>query len=122
MLPRHRAAKPCVVCLSIPDSRVATAEETVTVTFGRRRGPAMEVCGPHRDEMAKALEPYLSAAADAHRRRAAAGLGRGALPLQPHEDLEVIRAWAVAEGLPVSRRGGVSHQVIERYRAAHRDR
>jgi hypothetical protein len=98
------------------------AEETVTVAFGRRRAPALELCAQHRGEIAKVLEPYLAAAADAHRRRAAAGLGRGALPLQPHEDLEVIRAWAQAEGLPVSRRGGVSHQVIERYRAAHRDR
>jgi hypothetical protein len=121
MLPRHRAAKPCVVCLSLPDSPVAAAEETVTVAFGRRRVP-LEVCGQHRGEIAKVMEPYLAAAADAHRRRAAAGLGRGALPLEPHEDLEVIRAWALAEGLPVSRRGGVSHQVIERYRAAHRDR
>jgi hypothetical protein len=101
---------------------VVPAEDTVIVTFGRRRVPAIEICGEHRAELAKVLEPYLAAGADAHRRRSAAGLGRGALPLQPHEDLEAIRTWALEEGLPVSRRGGVSHQVIERYRAAHRRR
>ncbi|MDQ1681810.1 MAG: Lsr2 [Frankiaceae bacterium] len=122
MLSRPRAPKPCSVCLSLPDSRVVPAEDTVIVTFGRRRVPAIEICGEHRAELAKVLEPYLAAGADAHRRRSAAGLGRGALPLQPHEDLEAIRTWALDEGLPVSRRGGVSHQVIERYRAAHRRR
>ncbi len=75
MLSRPRAAKPCSVCLSLPDSRVVAAEDTVLIAFGRRRVPALEICGKHRGELAKVPEPYLAAAADADRRRAAAGLG-----------------------------------------------
>jgi hypothetical protein len=65
-------------------------------------------------ELRQAINKYTSVA------RRAAGRPRSATrPVPGGSDTKAARAWAVANGIPVSARGRIHSEVMERYAAAH---
>lgn len=66
----------------------------------------------HRDELLRALQPYIDAGRRQGRRPAATRNGS-----TTGENLAVVRAWARDNGHEVSNRGRVPNAIIEAYRA-----
>lgn len=65
----------------------------------------------HRDELLRALQPYIDAGRRQGKKPAAARRGSST-----GEDLAAVRTWARANGHEVSDRGRVPNAIIEAYR------
>ncbi len=104
----------CDVCTR-SGADVPAAAAAVRVAL-RSRSVAVDLCPEHAEALERALEPVL-AAGEARARRPAVS---SAFPrLTDGEDREQIRAWALAEGLPVARSGTISAAVLASWRRAH---
>ncbi|WP_188190340.1 histone-like nucleoid-structuring protein Lsr2 [Nonomuraea sp. SYSU D8015] len=82
----------------------------------------IDLSGPNREKLEKALAPFITKARAVRaprggrgRRAAAAGSARG---LSREKSAE-IRKWARDHGLPVSERGRIAATVVKQYEAAH---
>jgi len=68
----------------------------------------------HADELRGALSRFISAS------RKLGGRGRPARgTATAANDTKAIRAWAIANGIPINTRGRIQAEVIEKYAAAH---
>lgn len=67
----------------------------------------------HAQELRQAIGKYASVA------RRSAGRPRSAARPAGSSDTKAARAWAIANGIPVSARGRIHSEVMERYAAAH---
>jgi hypothetical protein len=88
-----------------------------TVTFGYRgRQYEIDLNQKNLDRLQRALAPFIQKARTVRatdggrqrRRRGAAGAARAA-------DTKAIREWAREQGLPVSERGRIPAEIVERY-------
>lgn len=85
-------------------------------------GFEIDLSDGNRDKLEKALAPFITKAravrSDRHpmRRRAR---GTGSARSVDREKSAAIRAWAKAQGLPVSERGRIAQSVVDQYDATH---
>ncbi|MGR6915651.1 histone-like nucleoid-structuring protein Lsr2 [[Actinomadura] parvosata] len=81
----------------------------------------IDLSGPNREKLEKALAPYITKARAVRADRGVRGRRAGALSSRAvsREKATEIRRWAKAQGLPVSERGRIASTVVEQYEAAH---
>lgn len=89
------------------------ADETVSFALD---GVAYEIdlSARNADKLRHALQPYIDAGRKASRRNS------GRTSSRTTGNAGEIRAWAEANGVPVSARGRISADVVAQYEAAHR--
>lgn len=73
----------------------------------------IDLTDAHRDELLRALAPYIDAAHRVRRGRRSAS----STPRPRAEDQAAVRAWARENGHEVSDRGRIPTKVVEAYRA-----
>lgn len=88
------------------------ANETITFSIDGA-GYEIDLNDAHANELREALSKYISAA------RMSAGRARPARRPGDRSDTKAVRAWAIENGIPVSTRGRIQADVMERYAAAH---
>jgi hypothetical protein len=98
--------------------------DATTVSFSfEGRSFEIDLSKKNRGELERALKPYVTAArrAGGHRRRgrpiSTGRKGRNGRANAPNP--AVVREWAVKQRIPVSARGRISGDVLERYLSAH---
>ena len=88
------------------------ASETITFSFDGAEYE-IDLNETNARELRTAMSKYTSVS------RKSALRGRPARNAGATKDTKAVRAWAIANGIPVSVRGRVPADVIERYAAAH---
>ncbi|GAA3615587.1 Lsr2 family protein [Nonomuraea rosea] len=81
----------------------------------------IDLSGSNREELEKALAPFITKARAVRTDRGVRGRrgGAGSTRMVSREKSTEIRQWAKAQGLPVSERGRIAATVMEQYEAAH---
>ncbi|MFC4122115.1 histone-like nucleoid-structuring protein Lsr2 [Nonomuraea zeae] len=81
----------------------------------------IDLSGTNRDQLEKALAPFITKARAVRADRSLRGRRAGAATPRTvtREKSTEIRRWAKAQGLPVSERGRIAATVVEQYEAAH---
>ncbi|MGW4411765.1 histone-like nucleoid-structuring protein Lsr2 [Nonomuraea sp. NPDC004702] len=85
------------------------------------RNYEIDLSGPNRDKLEKALAPFITKARAVRGERQIRGrgvAGGGSRTLTREKSAE-IRQWAKSRGLPVSERGRIASTVVEKYEEAH---
>jgi len=75
----------------------------------------IDLAEKNRAKLDKAMAPYLQAARRVSRRPSRTGTRSNAV----RSDRAAVRTWAREQGLPVSERGRISADIMQRYEAAH---
>ncbi|MBT2594044.1 Lsr2 family protein [Arthrobacter sp. ISL-72] len=89
------------------------ANETITFSLDGAEYE-IDLNNSHANELRAAMNKYVSVA------RRSTGRARSARRPGPGgNDTKAVRAWALENGLPVSTRGRIQADVLERYAAAH---
>ena len=99
------------------------SDATQTVEFSYRGNSySIDLNDANASDFDDALAPYISAAAKAGSAQSSRSGGRR--PTTPRQrssseiDPRAVRAWAEANGVPVSPRGRIKADILEQYRAA----
>lgn len=84
----------------------------------------IDLADKNKDKLLAALKPYIDAARRVRSvsRSAAGGSSKPRSHRRSKEELDAIRHWAGKQGLPVSDRGRIPHEIEEAYHAAHAPR
>lgn len=93
------------------------ANETITFSIDGAEYE-IDLNDAHANELREAVNKYASVARKSAgrarpARRPSAGTGAGS------NDTKAVRAWAIENGIPISTRGRIQADVMERYAAAH---
>ncbi|WP_104140924.1 Lsr2 family protein [Arthrobacter sp. ZGTC131] len=91
------------------------SEATETITFSIDGAEyEIDLNNAHASELREAMNRFTAVA------RKAAGRARSAgRPSAGVSDTKAVRAWAIENGIPISTRGRIQADVMERYSAAH---
>ncbi len=97
-----------------------SAAETVTFAYDGV-SYSIDLSKKNRTALEKALKPYLTAATRVGRRtsRRTGSSSRQSGRRRPGPALSDVRAWAAEQGMAVSERGRIAHDVLDAYNAAH---
>ena len=95
------------------------ASETITFSFDGAEYE-IDLNESNARELRAAMDKYTSVSRkSAVRGKPARRTGVGANAATAVNDTKAVRAWAIANGIPVSARGRVQADVVESYSAAH---
>ncbi|HEV2639402.1 MAG TPA: Lsr2 family protein [Actinocrinis sp.] len=102
----------------IDDIDGSTADEVIT--FGLAgKSYEIDLSTKNAKKMRTALEPYVAAARKVTSPQKTTGRGSSRQAASDTLDTAAIREWAKDAGLPISDRGRISADVVEKYKAAH---
>jgi hypothetical protein len=81
----------------------------------------IDLSGANREQLEKALAPFITKARAVRGDRGVRGRrgGAGSARVVSREKSTEIRQWAKAQGLPVSERGRIAATVVAQYETAH---